>query len=336
MLKIPLPDAQVSSAAVLFRVSVIVPTIERPAPLRRALRSLVAQRSPPGTHIEIIVVDNSRDGSATAGVAAQFPRVRIAAEPHPGLARARNAGLRSAAGTFVAFLDDDQEAHPDWVAQLIAAAHSTGAAAVFGPVTAKLEDERSHGALGPFFERKINARDGEDITAQSARLGTNGALFLRRALLEVGGFDVSVDRFGGEDSLAIARLRQSGGRFVWASDARAVEWVAPERATRDYVLRRKFLSGRIRTLVQNRLGGPAAPFRVLRWMGVGAVQCGVGVLMSLLWAPFSRDRAFAALASVSGGLGKIFWGPTLGGALYDESVYAKAGVLTSPETRSAS
>jgi glycosyltransferase involved in cell wall biosynthesis len=77
--------------------------------------------------IEIIVCD---DGSSddTPQVAARFQEVQYLFQPNGGAARARNAGLRKAAGELVVFLDADDRllpgavstgvvaltAHPDW------------------------------------------------------------------------------------------------------------------------------------------------------------------------------------------------------------------------------
>ncbi|RIJ43461.1 glycosyltransferase, partial [Maribellus luteus] len=54
-------------------------------------------------------------------------------EPEPGVANARNAALAVAKGAMIAFLDDDEEAPPGWLAALIAAQARLGADAVFGP-----------------------------------------------------------------------------------------------------------------------------------------------------------------------------------------------------------
>src|SRR5712691_4780511 len=87
-------------------VSVILPTYDRAALLRRAVDSALAAVLPGD---EVIVVD---DGStdATALAAAHWgPRVRYIAVPHAGPGAARNRGLREARHPLVAFLDSDDE-----------------------------------------------------------------------------------------------------------------------------------------------------------------------------------------------------------------------------------
>jgi len=86
------------------RVSVIVPTCDRPALLRQALASIRALEGSDLT-FEILVGDN---GSApeTRTVAEEFGAIYLRADRR-GAGAARNAGLRAATGDYLAFLDDD-------------------------------------------------------------------------------------------------------------------------------------------------------------------------------------------------------------------------------------
>lgn len=90
------------------KVSVIIPTCNRPAMLKRAISSVLAQTY---QDFEIIVVDDGMKERAE-NVANSFhdPRITyIAHEQGKGGAAARNTGIRAAKGEFIAFLDDDDE-----------------------------------------------------------------------------------------------------------------------------------------------------------------------------------------------------------------------------------
>ena len=80
------------------------------------LRSLRAQTF---RSFEVVLVDNgSSDGSAE-WVAEHFPEVRLLALPeNEGFCGGNNAGIRVARGEFVALLNNDTEAEPDWLEQL--------------------------------------------------------------------------------------------------------------------------------------------------------------------------------------------------------------------------
>jgi len=71
--------------------------------LRAALQSVLEQTLPPA---EVIVVDgNSED--ATAEIARSFSGVKYELQKESGLANARNQGIQSSVGEFIAFLDAD-------------------------------------------------------------------------------------------------------------------------------------------------------------------------------------------------------------------------------------
>src|SRR5688572_6208630 len=84
-------------------VSIIVRTMGRPE-ASRALASIAAQSHRP---IETVLVDAASRGLARAAAA--------------------NAGLASARGEWIGFLDEDDELEPDHVARLLAAALVSGA-----------------------------------------------------------------------------------------------------------------------------------------------------------------------------------------------------------------
>lgn len=290
-------------------IAIVIPTLRRPEPLRRALASVQAQRL--DAVLEILVVDNSPDAGARAQVAdiAASTRVpvRYVSEPDPGVATARNRGVRETDADWIAFLDDDEEASAGWLAQMLAVATTSGADAVFGPVEAVAEGE---GAIGPFsryFERSFDLPDGADLTAMSAYLGTNNSMFRRAVCLaEAAPFDENLNRCGGEDSLLIRRLRMAGRRFAWASGATVREWVPERRRSWRYVWRRKFLSGQVRSFVPRMIDPPRWP-EIALWMAAGGAQLAGAGAAAAVMAPFDRERAAHLAATACGGAGKILW-----------------------------
>ncbi len=87
-------------------VSVIVPVYNRAKLVTRAIDSVLKQSRPP---LEIIVVD---DGSTdeTPDVLRQYgSKIKIIRQAHRGVSAARNRGIRSARGQWIALLDSDDE-----------------------------------------------------------------------------------------------------------------------------------------------------------------------------------------------------------------------------------
>ena len=105
-------------------VSVIVPTYRRPDRLRRALDSINAQTY---NNSEIIVVDDNSPEDEYRKETETFIRQYSSSLPlkyvrmaqNEGGAMARNRGISEAAGTFITFLDDDDEYLPDKIEKQI-------------------------------------------------------------------------------------------------------------------------------------------------------------------------------------------------------------------------
>ncbi len=112
-------------------VSIIICTRDRPVYIQKCLSSLTVLT--PRAE-EIIVVDNASHDDATRMAVEHFPGVRYVRENRGGLDVARNAGVRAARTSLVAFVDDDVVVHPAWLAQLHAAFSQPGVSAVTGLV----------------------------------------------------------------------------------------------------------------------------------------------------------------------------------------------------------
>lgn len=96
--------------------SVIICTYNRAGIIRRALDSLVSQQE---TDWEGIVVDDGSSDNSAAIVRpylADYP-IRYYLQTHSGLAAARNAGMQTARGKYLTFLDSDDRYKPEhlWV-----------------------------------------------------------------------------------------------------------------------------------------------------------------------------------------------------------------------------
>lgn len=124
-------------------VSIVVPTRDRPASLRRcllALRNQIGIEDP-----EIVVVDDrpaaSSEDPAIARLIAETPGASRIAGGGRGPASARNVGAAQAGGAVVLFTDDDCEPEPEWAAAL-ARAIIRGADAVGGRTVNPEPDDR--------------------------------------------------------------------------------------------------------------------------------------------------------------------------------------------------
>ena len=209
------------------RLSMVVPTLNRRDSVLRLLRALHCQSAPAPTFEAIVVVDGSTDGTLEAVRAHTAPfALRAIALPRSGRARARNEGVRAAAGEIVLFLDDDMEPAPGLVAEHIARHAATDVLGVVGavPLVVPADAPPIVRYRAAAFARKL-AR----LATRSDRLAFgdvySGNLSIRRErLLEAGGYDESFDAYGHEDYELALRLGRVSGRFVYSAEALANQY----------------------------------------------------------------------------------------------------------------
>jgi glycosyltransferase involved in cell wall biosynthesis len=197
-------------------VSILLPTRDRPGPLRLAVESLLRQE--PASRFEVIVVDDGESGEVRSYLeeVARTGRLVGLRTGGRGAAAARNAGLASTRAPVVACTDDDCEAPSDWAECLRARLQATGAAAVGGRVEAARGaplPARVSQAITNGFAAALN-RDPMD----AAFLTSNNVAYRADLVREVGGFDEAFSSAGGEERDLHARLRARGRKLVFAPE----------------------------------------------------------------------------------------------------------------------
>jgi glycosyltransferase involved in cell wall biosynthesis len=98
-------------------VSVILPTRNRCVLLLRAVGSVIAQTY---RNWELLIVDDgSRDDTAAVIDRLNDPRIRRLRTAGAGVCAARNEALSKACGGLIAYLDDDNLMHPEWLSSIV-------------------------------------------------------------------------------------------------------------------------------------------------------------------------------------------------------------------------
>lgn len=143
-----------------FFLSIVVCTCDRPGDLRLCLHSL-AKLEPGRHHLELIVVDNNPASGQTEPVVREFAGLRYETELRPGVAYARNKGLKAAQGDIVAYIDDDVVVPPHWPKRILAPFSDERVMCVSGLVlpleleTRSQELFETYGALGRGYRPRI-------------------------------------------------------------------------------------------------------------------------------------------------------------------------------------
>jgi cellulose synthase/poly-beta-1,6-N-acetylglucosamine synthase-like glycosyltransferase len=305
------PCRQRTEAAALS-VSLAIPTQRRPEGLAIAVRSTFRQTGLDLSRLELVIVDNDQTPSAqpmAARLAAEAPfPVRYVHEPAAGVANARNALLAAAKGDLIAFIDDDEEATPGWLAALIETQARYDADVVFGPVQARAPAriERHRQYLTQFFSREGPAQSG----VIGHYYGCGDSLVRRAALPHpTRPFAPYRNEFGGEDDHLFGMMSRGGARFAWAHQALVFEDPVPERLTLRYTLARAFAYGQGPTY-GCAMRDPPDWLGVGRWMAIGLAQVPLfGAVAAFQWLTGAPQRAFALDRMVRGAGKVLFGGP---------------------------
>jgi glycosyltransferase involved in cell wall biosynthesis len=163
----------------MTRISVVIPTRNRPHYLREAIASVLAQTHAPH---EIIVVDDGE--GARDAVSHVHPCVKVVSSHQGGPVRARNVGDAEATGDVIACLDDD-----DWLTDTryfatAAAAFAAGAVYCYADGIMAFEDGRPSLPFAFHADRETLTRDNTILVS---------AIIYRRSLHdELGMFDESL------------------------------------------------------------------------------------------------------------------------------------------------
>jgi glycosyltransferase involved in cell wall biosynthesis len=164
-------------------VSVIVPSYNAARYIDGAVACVLAQTYP---HLELIVVDDgSTDDTAQLVRSVTDPRVRLVQQANRGLAGARNAGIRAARGSLLAFLDADDRWRADKLSRHVQ--HLTACAEVGVSYSASAlidDDEQPLGLTQRPKTRNVSARD---VFLRNP-VGNGSAPVIRRRLFDEIGF----------------------------------------------------------------------------------------------------------------------------------------------------
>ena len=238
------------------RIALGVITRRRPDGVRRLLQSFGAMRVPADATCEVILVEND-DESRIADVISESQRavpfpIRHTLEPEPGIPIARNRVLDIAneeGFDFLTFVDDDEIVHPEWLLMLYASITLRGLDLVGGPRSfqkaegAKFswQNEIVFKVFQSNLQRYDASRSRTAFTDQerTVQIDTNNWMIRLERQRQLGvRFDERLRHTGGSDQVFYRDFVRAGGATGWASDARAVEFWAPDRLTLVYLFQR--------------------------------------------------------------------------------------------------
>jgi GT2 family glycosyltransferase len=188
------------------------------------IRQLLAQNCKPAA---IKVVDNASTDNSVA-VIKRFPEVElIEAGSNLGFAAGNNLALAACDTEFVVLLNPDAFAEPDWLGNLVLAAQTYPLSAAIGSRQLNQADASIIDGVGDVYHVSgMVWRAGYGTAQQASDFQARpifapcaaAALYRRKALLEIGGFDEDYFCYVEDVDLGF-RLRLAGYDAMYAPDA---------------------------------------------------------------------------------------------------------------------
>ena len=192
-----------------MKLSIVIPTCDRPATLRDCLLRLQAPNQTLSLeNYEVIVSDDSRGQPAAEVLQDEFPTVTWVPGPRRGPAANRNAGAARASGEVVVFLDDDCLPQPGLLTAYATAFASGELMAAEGRIAA---------------DRPFKRMDEESPLNEFGGCFWSCNIAIRRDYFErIGRFDERFPAAAMEDVELRERILQSGTKIAFLREALVV------------------------------------------------------------------------------------------------------------------
>lgn len=220
-------------------IVVAIATCNRPSGLLRCVQSILNGIRQPDA---IVIVDNHESQNGLAAISSIVSNKEIPifteAEEIPGISYARNRCVeisRSENYEYIAFIDDDEEASPYWLLELIEKQQSEDFDVVSGPVYPIYADIPNPTLVRTGYYRQEISTRGEHVVADS----TANVLVRLSVLLGVKGpFDPSYALTGGSDKKLFLQLHVLGARMAWSPRAIIFEHIENVRLSERWIIQR--------------------------------------------------------------------------------------------------
>ena len=230
-------------------ISVVIATRNRARILDLCLRRLAAMRRD-CDGFEVLVIDNGSTDETADVITMEKQRERLplrsVVEPTPGLAVARNTGVRHARGEWLAFLDDDALVSRGWLDGYLRHIRDGGPVMIQGRIEPLFIGWRPAWLHDGLLSRFGRCYHGDEPAPLEGEIHGGNLAVARRVFEDVGLFrrDLGLGATGlGEDTEFGRRAALAGVRALYAPDAMANHLIPRKRTTRGDLLKRCFRSG---------------------------------------------------------------------------------------------
>lgn len=286
--------------------SICIASYKRPEGLKKLLKSIVQLKIRDDVEIEIIITDNDVDQTAKPVYHWFIDKydiiIKYYLEKQKNISLARNLLLSKANGEYILFIDDDETADPEWLAQLLLSIEKYEADAVFGQVQFYFDPKTPKWIQDCYLFHP----DDDMITGENATLYKTGNVIIRASALKPMDtlFDPDYGTTGGDDMLFFCKLNQKGTKFINCAEACTKEYVPSHRSNVKWLLRRAMAGGNNHTRVLLELKGSNLLWIWAHQFVVGLTQMIIAFLLSILYS-WNRTYRLNWLCKSFANFGKI-------------------------------
>ena len=228
-------------------ISVIICTYNRDKFLPLALKGMKEQEFP-NSNWELVIIDNNCTDE-TAVICKNFenenPQLNIICkkETKQGLSNARNRGISESRGKFLAFVDDDAVAGPDYLKQVkLVFEQHPDAKLVGGRIFPRFEGQKPvwvSSFLMPLFSVLDLGSEIKKLEGKTYPVGAN-MIFRKEVFEQCGGFNPELGRtgknmMGGEEKDIYHRLAKIPGKIYYAPGPQVHHIIPIDRATKQFI-----------------------------------------------------------------------------------------------------
>ncbi len=275
-------------------VTACLVTHDRPHYVKTCLESL-REQTVGSDAFDIIVVDSCSRPEVSeqlAAMVAPLPNARLLRVDRPGASAARNMGAAASEADFIAYLDDDALAMPDWIEQIqrVAASRHPWPGVLAGRVLPVWEQplpdwwpESLRGVLSIIEWEGAGEFRTPQVPAGLEPYGVN-MIVQRQPLLEMGGFADRLGRFGrlllSDEDVQVGWRLQDRGFSAWYDSSIVVRHqIQAGRMRPEWLLDRLYWQGASTVATRRILGSPEQVWRELpRRLAVELVTLPAGLL----------------------------------------------------------
>jgi glycosyltransferase involved in cell wall biosynthesis len=279
-------------------ITICIATYKRPGLLRMCLSAIANLERPDNYCLEIVVVDNDKDESASLLCnelknKINFP-LHYLVQTERGLSSVRNSLLEKSIeleARLIAFIDDDEQPAAGWLLQIVQAMNKYDADVCTGPVI----------ELGTEY---LSAHKKALTTGSKSRhVSTNNVLF-KTALVTTQGlrFDPFYNFIGGEDFDFFERSAKLGNKHIWVAEALIFEVIPEQRKKLSYLFYRHFTGG-INSILRYKRSNPAWH----AWLRFSPKIAGklIGAILTLLLGlvKLNKEYFYSSIKKLASGIG---------------------------------